>query len=88
MAALLRLLMNKHGQIEGGSSLYKCRAYPSGFKNCKKAKEAKMREKLQLFQETLKLLFCSGSVVQRRHFCRTCKRTEDRRTCWYRVRSR
>jgi len=36
---------------------------------------------LQLSQETFKLLFYSGSEVQRIHFCGTCKRTENRRTC-------
>ena len=34
------------------------------------------RKKLQLSQETFKLLFYSGREVQRRHFCGTCKRIE------------
>jgi len=33
MAALLSLLVNKHGQKNGDRPLYKCRAYPSGSKN-------------------------------------------------------
>jgi len=36
--------MNEHGQKKGGSSPYKCRAYPSGSKKRKKAKEANMKE--------------------------------------------
>jgi len=36
--------MNKHGQKKGGSSPFKCRAYPCGSEKRKKAKEAKMRE--------------------------------------------
>jgi len=42
VAALLSLLINKHGQK--GSSFNKCRAYPSGSKRRKQAKEAKIRE--------------------------------------------
>jgi len=52
------LLINKHGQKKGDRHPYKCRAYASGSKKHKKAKEAKMREaKLQPSQETFKLLF-------------------------------
>jgi len=43
--------------------------------------------KLQLSQETFKWLFYSGSEVQRRHFCVTFKRTENRRTFCDRLRS-
>jgi len=43
--------------------------------------------KLQLGQETFNLVFYNGSEVQRRHFCGTCKRTENRETCYYRHRS-
>jgi len=57
-------------------------------KNIKKHKRQKWeRMKLQLSQETFKLLFYSGSEVQRRHFCGTCKRSENRKTCCYRFRS-
>jgi len=46
-----------------------------------------MREKeLQLGRETLKLLIYSDSEIQRRHFCGTFKRIENRRTCFYRLR--
>jgi len=38
MAALLSLLINKHGQKKGDRHPYKCRAYPSGSKKRKKAK--------------------------------------------------
>jgi len=44
MAALLSLLINKHGQKKGDRHPYKCRAYRSGSKKRKKAREAKMRE--------------------------------------------
>ena len=43
LAALLSLFINKHEQ-KGDRHLNKCRAYPSGSKRRKKAKEAKMRE--------------------------------------------
>jgi len=49
--------------------------------NVKKQKRQKgERKKLQLSQETFNLLFYSGSEVKRRHFCGTCKRSENRRT--------
>jgi len=54
-------------------------------KNIDKQKRQKW-EKLQLSQETSKWLFYSGSEIQRRHFCGTCKSTENRRTCCYRFR--
>ena len=38
---------------------------------------------MQLRQETFKLLFDSGSEIQRRYFCGTYKRTENRN--WYRL---
>jgi len=41
MAALLRLLINKHRQKKGDRHPYKCRAYANGSKKRKKAKEAK-----------------------------------------------
>jgi len=41
MAALLSLLINKHGQKKGDDTLYKCRAYPNGAKNVGK----QMRQK-------------------------------------------
>jgi len=44
VAALLSLLINKHGQKKGDCPLYKCRASLSGSEKRKKAKEAKMRE--------------------------------------------
>jgi len=43
------------------------------------------RKKLQLSQETFKLLFYSGSEIQRSYFCGTCNKTENR--SWYRLRS-
>jgi len=43
MAALLSLLINKHGQ-KGDRHLNKCRDYPSGSKRRKNAYVAKMRE--------------------------------------------
>jgi len=70
MAALLSLLRNKHGQKS-------VKLIQVVLKNIKKQKRKKwQRTKLQLSQETLKLLFYSGSEVQRRHFSGTCKRTE------------
>ena len=55
-------------------------------KNIKKEKSKKgERKKLQLSQETFKLLFCSGSEIQRRHFWGTGKRTEHRRTSCYKL---
>jgi len=89
--------MKKHGQIKGGSSPFKCRAYPSGSKKREKAKEAKMTEEevaaksrnievtVLQWQCFTVAVFYSGSVGQRRHFCGHSKRTEDRRTCWYRL---
>ena len=44
MAALLSLLINKHGQ-KGDRNLDKCRAFPSVSKRREKAKEAEMSEK-------------------------------------------
>jgi len=41
---------------------------------------------LQLRQETFRLLFFSGSEIQRRHFCGACKGTENRITCCDRLR--
>jgi len=38
MAALLSLLLNKHGQKKRDRALYKCRAYTSGSKKHYKAK--------------------------------------------------
>jgi len=43
VAALLSLLIKKHGQ-KGDRHLNKCIAYPSGSKRRKNAYEAKMRE--------------------------------------------
>jgi len=58
MAALLSLLINKHGQKKRDCHPYKCRAYPSDLKNVKKQKRQKWeRTKLQPSQETFKLLF-------------------------------
>ena len=37
---------------------------------------------MQLSQETIKFIFYSVSEVQRKHFCGTYKRTENRRTCY------
>jgi len=89
VAALLSLLINKHGQKKRDRSLYKCRAYPSGSnKHWNQKRQKWERKKLQLSQETFKLLFYSGSEDQRRHFCRTCKRTENRWTYCYRLRCR
>jgi len=45
-------------------------------KDVKSKRQKGERNKLQLSRETFKLLFYSGSEVQRRHFCGTCKRTE------------
>ena len=42
---------------------------------------------MQPSEETFKRLFYSDSEVQRRYFCGTCKRTENRRTCCDRLRS-
>jgi len=56
------------------------RAYPSGSKKRKKAKEEKLTEELQVSQEAFKLLFYSSSEVQRRHFCGTCTRAQNRIT--------
>jgi len=69
VAALSSLSKNKNGQ-KGDRHLNKCRAYPSGSQRCKKAKDAKMRErkKLQPSEEIFKQLFDSGSEVQRRHW--------------------
>jgi len=56
-------------------------------KDVKRQKRQKWdRKKLQPSQETFKWLFYSGSGVQRRHFCGTCKKTENR-TTWERLRS-
>jgi len=44
VAALLSLLINKHEQ-KRDCHLHKCRAYQSGSKRRRKAKEAKMKEK-------------------------------------------
>jgi len=77
----LSSLIIKHGQ-EGDRHLNKCGTYRSGLKRCKKQKRQKQeKKKLQPSQETLKWLFCCGSEDQRRHFCGTCKRTENQRTC-------
>jgi len=46
------------------------------------------RKKLQPNQESFRLLVYSGSEIQQRHFCRTCKRTENRRTYLDRCRLR
>jgi len=54
-------------------------------KNQKRQKRE--RKKSQLSQETFKWLFYNGSDIQRRHFCGTCERTENRRTCCCRLRS-
>jgi len=43
VAALLSLLINKHGQ-KWDRPLNKCTAYPSGSKRCEKAKDKNMRE--------------------------------------------
>jgi len=43
VAALLSLLINKHGQ-KGDRNFNKCRACPNGSIRCKKSNEAKMRE--------------------------------------------
>jgi len=45
MAALLSWFINKRGQKKSDRPLCKCRAYPSGSKRRKMAKEAKVREK-------------------------------------------
>ena len=80
MAALLSLIINKHGQKKD-RHLNKARAYPRGSERGKKQKRQKCEmKKLQPSQETFNLLFYSGSEVQRRHICGTCKTTENRRT--------
>ena len=57
-------------------------------KDVKKQKRQKWeRNKLQPRQETFKWVFYSGSEVKRKHFCGTCKRTENWRTYCDRPRS-
>jgi len=64
------------------------RTHPSGSKRRKKAKEAKMREEeVPAKSRNIQGLFHSGSEVQRRQFCGTCERIENRRTCCDRLRS-
>jgi len=77
--------MNK--QEKGDRHLYKCRAYTSGSQKQSNAKQAKMRdEQVAAKSKSFRLLFYSGSEVQRRHFCGACKGTQNRRTCCDRLR--
>ena len=77
MAALLSLLINKHGHKED-RHLNKYRVYPSGSKRRKKAR-GKMRED-EVAAKSRIIVLHNGSEVQWRHFCGTYKRTENQRT--------
>jgi len=88
MAALMILLINKHGQesvdliqVVLNNIIFNLFVYDEVHSKKKQKRQKWERKKLQLSQETFKLLFYTGSEVQRRFFCRTCKRTENRRTC-------
>jgi len=75
-ASLLQLI-NKYTWTEGNRHLSKCRGYPSGSKRRKK-QQAKMREEEVAAKS--RNIAVTGSEVQRRYFCGTCKRTENQRT--------
>jgi len=86
MAVLLSLLINKRGQKKGIVPFTSVELIHVVLKNIKTQMRQKWeRKNLQLSQETFKWLFYSDSEVQRRHFCGTCKMTENR--SWYRRRS-
>jgi len=73
VAALLSLLIHRHGQ-KGIVVLTSVELIHVVLKDVKNQKSQKWeRKKLQAGEETFKLLFYSGSEVQRRHFCGTSK---------------
>jgi len=82
----MSLSINKHGQK--GIVILTCieliEVVLTDVKNLTRQKWE--RKKLQPSQETFKWQFYSGSEVQRGYFCGTCKRTENRRTGWDRLR--
>ena len=74
MAALLSLLINKHGQKQWIVPFTSVELIKVVLKNIiKQNRQNWETKKLQLSQETFRLLFYSGSEVQRRHFCGVCK---------------
>jgi len=87
MAALLSLLLNKHGHKKGIVPFTSVELIQVVLKNIITQNRQKWEtKKLQLCQETFRLLFYSGSEVQRRHFYGACKGTENRITWCDRLR--
>jgi len=77
------MLINQHEQ-KGDRHLNKCRAFQVVLR-CKKAKKVKMREEEVVVKS--RSIQVPGSEVQWKHFCGNCKRIENRRTRFDRLRS-